>query len=93
MKVLRKGFSHSGLHERSRGRKTVATCGQPLPAQSLRGGKKLGKISEPLGMWGADELDHFGKTATNLIGTEESEDLEEARTDCFTSDRYTDRVN
>ena len=29
----------------------------------------------------------------NLIGTEQGEDLEEARTDCFTRDRYTDRVN
>jgi len=93
MEVLRKEFSHSRLHERSRGRKIVARCGQPLPAQSLRGWKKLGKISEPLGMWSADELDHFGETAINLIGTEESEDFKDAGTDCFTSDRYTDRVN
>ena len=40
-----------------------------------------------------EELDHFANTTTNLIGTEESEHFEQAWTDCFTSDRYTDRVN
>jgi hypothetical protein len=29
----------------------------------------------------------------NLIGTKEGEHFEQARTDCFTRDRYTDRVN
>ena len=53
----------------------------------------MGKIRERLGTRGAYELNHFCETTTNLIATEEGEDLEEARTYCFTRDRYTDRVN
>src|SRR4249919_3949458 len=89
MKVLRKAFSHWLVHEGSREGKLSSQAGNLCLLSHFA----VGKIKDGLGTRGAQELNHFGDTTMNLIGTEQGEHFEDARTYCFTRDRYTDRVN